>query len=120
MTTDSSSSGSGHKARDHETVTAPLVGIVLGLAVGVGLALASGCGKLISSTTGEQHGCPLLSDGSLKCWASGSSSSTPVQVTGLTSGATQVVAGEYFTCALISGGAKCWGSDQYGQLGDGY
>ena len=45
-------------------------------------------------------------------------SRNPVTVTGLT-GATQLVGGYYYNCALMSGGTvRCWGYNAYGQLGD--
>ncbi|MGB2297316.1 MAG: RCC1 domain-containing protein, partial [Poseidonia sp.] len=77
----------------------------------------------------------ILDNGDLKCWGSDSfgalgdggstysntnaPSSTPVDLgTGRT--AIALDAGEYHTCAILDDGSvKCWGSDSYGQLGDG-
>jgi alpha-tubulin suppressor-like RCC1 family protein len=79
--------------------------------------------------TGGTHSCALTDAGSIWCWgwnASGqlgnnstTDSLVPVQVTGLTSGATRVTAGHSHTCAVVSGAAKCWGAGGNGQLGWG-
>jgi alpha-tubulin suppressor-like RCC1 family protein len=44
--------------------------------------------------------------------------STQFQVQGLTSGVTAIAAAETHYCALVNGGAQCWGSNGYGQLGN--
>ena len=72
----------------------------------------------------------MTTSGGVKCWGSNgygqlgisgdSSSSTPVDVSGLESGVAQIVAGEPHTCALTtSGGVKCWGYGPFGALGNG-
>ena len=83
-----------------------------------------------SVTSGHSHVCALMSSGGVKCWGLDSSGqlgdggtntnqSTPVNVSGLTSGVASVTAGYYHTCAVTSsGGAKCWGNDGWSQIGD--
>jgi alpha-tubulin suppressor-like RCC1 family protein len=53
------------------------------------------------------------------CGSGGPCSTTPVQVTGLTSDVTAITGGAQNNCAIAGGGAKCWGINSDGQLGDG-
>lgn len=95
-------------------------------------------GNVARVTAGYLHSCALLTDQTVVCWGNGSSgqlghgefaitSQNPVFAQGLDQiGA--VSAGHQHTCALRldnpalgtpSGSVWCWGSNSYGQLGDG-
>ena len=90
--------------------------------------------------TSYQHTCAVLADTTARCWgdnsngklgagtstwaggnpvrvlASGTEASSPVPQTGVV----DIAGGEYHTCAaLADGGARCWGYNFFGMLGDG-
>ena len=87
---------------------------------------------LTAVSTGNVHTCAVVRGG-LKCWGNGANGRlgdgsmtqqrVPVNVKGLEPGTdkglTAVSTGGNHTCAVVRGGVKCWGSGQYGQLGDG-
>ena len=109
---------------------------VSGLTIG---ALTSGATQI---SAGDRHTCAVVGGGAL-CWGEGADGqlgngleqttmttmdsqtttfnrkNTPQQVMGLTEGVTQISAGTGHTCAVVSGGAFCWGGNDFGQLGSG-
>jgi alpha-tubulin suppressor-like RCC1 family protein len=85
---------------------------------------------VIAIAAGGEHTCAIATGGSVKCWGwnsagqlgigTTSDSSTPVDVVGLTGDVKAVATGGRHTCALMtSGGVKCWGYNEFGQLGNG-
>jgi len=81
---------------------------------------------------GASHSIALLSDGSVYGWGddfygqlgdgtTATSRPSPILISALSGkGITQVAAGSYHSLALTSGGAVyAWGSNEFGQLGDG-
>jgi alpha-tubulin suppressor-like RCC1 family protein len=86
-------------------------------------------------SAGAGHTCALLNTGGVMCWGGEINEKIdtngfverrsipvlkPSYVSGLTSGVTAISAGYNHTCAIMmAGGVKCWGINDYGQLGDG-
>jgi alpha-tubulin suppressor-like RCC1 family protein len=92
---------------------------VRGLGVGIQAIVAGG-----------GHTCALV-QGGVECWGdnvdgelgdnSDAGSLVPIGVLGLGSpgsGVQAIAAGSGFTCALVNGGAQCWGVNVFGQLGN--
>ena len=87
--------------------------------------------------TSENHTCAVMEDGTVRCWGNNSSgqlgngrsginrddrsenTAAPVAVMGIDD-ATEIATGWDHTCALVEDSTvSCWGSNSFGQLGDG-
>jgi alpha-tubulin suppressor-like RCC1 family protein len=92
-------------------------------------------GRVLQLAAGAAHTCALLDGGRVRCWGEGASgklglgdannlgddeppvSRPPIQ---LGARAIAVAAGGSHSCAILEGGAvRCWGDNQFGQLGTG-
>jgi alpha-tubulin suppressor-like RCC1 family protein len=84
---------------------------------------------ILRLSAGGYHTCALFTAGSIQCWGNnangqlGDSSTTtrliPTPVSSLGGQASAVETGWFHTCAVVAGsGVKCWGSDDFGQLGN--
>jgi alpha-tubulin suppressor-like RCC1 family protein len=85
---------------------------------------------VVGVAAGVAHTCALLGDGSVRCWGGNGSGQiaapgdgnvrlAPVAIPDL-AGATSISAGDYHSCAVLTGGGvKCWGSNGLAQLGTG-
>jgi Regulator of chromosome condensation (RCC1) repeat len=84
------------------------------------VALSDCTASMIVSAGMLYAGACAVSNGEVKCWGS---TPTPTDVSGLSSGVTDLSVGFASACAIQNGAAKCWGlkstGNQYGQLGDG-
>ena len=87
-------------------------------------------GPVTAIAAGDYHTVALMADGTVRTWGDNSAgqlgngtnlnSNVPVPVTELGGRVTAIAAGDYFTLALMAdGNVKAWGSNIYGQLGNG-
>ena len=87
-----------------------------------------GINDALSISCGQNHACAVTDYGIL-CWGNNGysqlgngnnvTSYIPVNVTGIIEPVISVSAGGGFTCtAFAGGGVKCWGLNNYGQIGD--
>lgn len=90
-------------------------------------------GRAVQLAVGVYHNCALLGSGAVRCWGAAfygalgygnttdiGDDETPASAGDVNVGGpvTQLVAGYYFTCALLATGAvRCWGLGESGQLG---
>lgn len=89
--------------------------------------LSTGVSRIFA---GYYHSCALTTHGGVLCWGQDdmgqlgndmtfANQLTPVPVTGLSTGVAALTAGVFHNCAIgTGGGLKCWGADNYGQLGN--
>lgn len=101
---------------------------------------SSGCTvqEVLAITTGGNHNCALLTGGQVKCWGANSSGqlgigdtinrgylptdmgdNLPTVSLGQGQSASAIAAGVAHSCALLAGAVKCWGKNEFGQLGAG-
>ena len=86
----------------------------------------------VAISSGDDHTCAILDNGSVSCWGSNvfgelgnggnSNKNTPTLTNSLGANRTAVSlsSGGYHTCAILDNGSvSCWGSGQFGKLGDG-
>ena len=92
------------------------------------VGLNSGVAKIRTNDAGGAHTCAVTTSGGAKCWGwnqfgqlgvgNTNGSNVPVDVSGLTSGVSDIALGTWHTCATTSSGVKCWGDSSFGQLGN--
>ena len=86
---------------------------------------------VIEVSCGDEHTCALQNSGDVYCWGANDNgqlgdgstaqrtqpAASGIDLGGV--GATAVESGDEFSCALAGGAVLCWGTNDFGQLGDG-
>jgi alpha-tubulin suppressor-like RCC1 family protein len=86
--------------------------------------------RAVDVVAGWGHTCALTTAGGVYCWGydkngelgdgGNADRNTPVSVRGLERGVVALEAGDDHTCAVLADNTvRCWGFNEYGQLGDG-
>ena len=106
----------------------------LGSAVATNVSAApvavAGLGAVATLALGGEHSCAATLGGAMRCWGrnregqlgngTAVDSAAVVDVAGLSGGVRAIAAGYFHSCAVVSNGrVKCWGSNEYGELGNG-
>ena len=93
--------------------------------------------NVLKVETGGEHTCALLEEGDVKCWGNNQSGQLGLRLKGYSFGTDEhpsslknvglggkvkeLSLGNQFSCGLLfSGEVKCWGNNQFGQLGLGH
>lgn len=120
-----------HLASTYGPSTLVRIGLVWLLALGA-IQTAQADPTVTQVVAGGMHSCALTTDGAVRCWGdnrfgqlgstanSGTESPnpSPLAVQGLDNNVVAITAGGSHTCALTMAGAvRCWGLNNYGQLG---
>jgi alpha-tubulin suppressor-like RCC1 family protein len=87
----------------------------------------NGVGDVSKIAAGYNHTCALNAAGEVWCWGrnnqgqvgNGTATNISTPARAVASGATDLVAGLYATCALVNGSWQCWGRNDDGQLANG-
>lgn len=117
-------------SRGPRGIVAVVAGLALAAALVVVVAPVANAARASAVAAGYGQSCALTDSGGVECWGKNNYGQlgdgtayrrlTPVDVVGLTSGIAAITAGSEHTCVLTdSGGVKCWGKNNFGQLGDG-
>jgi hypothetical protein len=119
------------KARQIDTYQ-DLVCATVGGNVQCGSGVVKSLSSVVDMSCGQMHCCAAMRDGTVGCWGigelgdlgdgvvSGEETLTQARIVSGVSNAVQVAVGYDFSCALINDGSiRCWGSNEFGQLGAG-